>query len=187
ARIISSGRPCCIFISPKSGRKRKRRRDGTFFNRRKINSARRTALMQLLQSSGFTGRTPGVAPQNPERGNTGLNDAIPLGLRKGNPPTPYSTASFFAAGNLVSGADFIESFAEWLACTLFHFIQAPLDAANGVEHVLIGGGILNNQFRLAVDGEHFRTSGAFEAAQVRLGVALKIRQRTDVFHGDHSR
>ena len=65
-------------------------------------------------------------------------------------------------------------------------VQTALDAANRVERFLVGGGVLHNQFRLAVDSEDFRPPAAFEAAQMRPRVALKIRQRADVFDSNNN-
>ena len=84
------------------------------------------------------------------------------------------------------GADFIECLAERFAGAFLHRIQPALDAANGVQRLLVGGGVLHDQFRPAVHGEHHRSAGAFEPLEVRLGVALKIRQRPDVLQGNHN-
>ena len=83
-------------------------------------------------------------------------------------------------------ADAVQNHASRLALARLHFIQSALDAADGVQRVLVGGGVLHNQFRPAVHGEHHRSAGAFEPLEVRLGVALKIRQRPDVLQGNHN-
>ena len=41
--------------------------------------------------------------------------------------------SFFPAGNLVLGPDFVERDAIWLARALFHRIQAALNATDGFQ------------------------------------------------------
>ena len=91
----------------------------------------------------------------------------------------------FPAGNLMFGANFIKGLAERLARAGLHFIQPALDAANRVERVFKRGGVLHNQLRPAVDRQHDRTPAALEPAQMRLGVALKIRQRPDILQGNH--
>ena len=64
----------------------------------------------------------------------------------------------------------------------FHGLKAPLDAGdclgtvNRVEHGLVSGSILNNQSRLAVDGQNDRPAGLLQLLDVRFGVALKIGQ-----------
>jgi len=80
----------------------------------------------------------------------------------------------------------IENFACRFAFARLQFIEAALDAADGVQHVLERGGVLHNQFRPAIDGQNRRAAGGFEPLEMRLGVALKIRQRADILQGDHN-
>ena len=78
--------------------------------------------------------------------------------------------------NFVFSANVIEGFAKWLSFSRRRLIQAALDATNCIKHFFIGDGILNNQLRLAIDGQDFRAASALEPSQVHLGVPLKIRK-----------
>ncbi len=74
------------------------------------------------------------------------------------------------------GPDAIQNLARWFTLAVRRFIQSALDATNCVQRFLIRGGILHNQLGFAIDRENFGTSGIFKTAQVRPGIALKIRQ-----------
>jgi hypothetical protein len=67
-----------------------------------------------------------------------------------------------------------------------HIGQAALGAFKGFELVdliqkfLVCGGVLHNQFRLAIDGEHDWVAGPAHPGDEVAGVALEVAERMDI-------
>jgi len=88
--------------------------------------------------------------------------------------------------NGMLGPNAIQDFARRLTFAGPQFIQAALETADGVQLVLERGGILDDQFRPAIDGQYRRTIGGLKPLEMGLGVALKVRQRADVLQSNHN-
>lgn len=82
-----------------------------------------------------------------------------------------------------SGQNEDESFP---ARAFLHRVEPALNSADCVERLLERAGVLHDQFGSAVHGEDCRPAGGFEALQMGLGVALKVRQGVNVVHRNHS-
>ena len=67
-----------------------------------------------------------------------------------------------------------------------HIGQAAIDAFEGlefidlVEELLVGGGVLHDEFRFSVDREHQRMAGLTHPGKKLTGMALEIAEGMDV-------
>lgn len=89
-------------------------------------------------------------------------------------------------------AESVEDFARWARPALRNVVQALANPLAGVslggdiEEPLIGRGILNHQFRFAVDGKNHGTAGGLQPLYNIGRLPAKIRQRLNIVGGVHT-
>src|SRR5690349_7154690 len=97
-------------------------------------------------------------------------------------PLRVSSSSLLRV-DAVSAAEVFVGLAHRAAFAALHRLEAPPDAGDSlgvlqfVDEFLVGGGVLDDELRLAVYRQDLRPAGLLQPPDVRLGVTLKLRQR----------
>ena len=93
---------------------------------------------------------------------------------------------------VIFGAESVEDFARWARAAPRNVVQALANPLAGgslggdIEEPLIGRGILNHQFRFAVDGKNHGTAGGLQPLYNIGRLPAKIRQRLNIVGGVHT-